>query len=166
MSEHDEAFAGLYRSYYGRLVVAVRMAGADPQNAEDLVQEAFAVAYGRWARVSRGTNPAGYVYRVALRLLRRRAPRAAWTLVEADASVPSHEEAVVTATGVADALEAMPPRRRACAGAMLYLGLTSEEAGRALGLAPATVRVQVHEARKVLRAALEDEAPRMQRSMP
>jgi len=43
-------------------------------------------------------------------------------------------------------------RRRACALLVLAAGLTSEEAGDALGLAPATVRVQVHRARAELRA--------------
>jgi len=46
----------------------------------------------------------------------------------------------------------MPARRRACALLVLAAGLTAEEAGDALGIAPSTVRVQIHRARAELLA--------------
>ena len=39
-----------------------------------------------------------------------------------------------------------------------YMGLTGEEIGRALGIAPGTVRSRLHHARQHMRAALEADA--------
>ena len=117
------SFAALYAEQSARVRRALVLAGADPDLAADVAQEAFARTYARWRRVSRGTNPAGYVFRVAFRELRRRGrlpddpdgDRAA----EATASAGHGPEELALATVAADAallgITAMPPRRRACA---------------------------------------------------
>ena len=67
--QHPEAasddFVDLFVSHYSRLVAALRLGGADAASGEDLAQEAFARTLGHWRRVRHGSNPAGYVYRVA-----------------------------------------------------------------------------------------------------
>ncbi|MCA1692656.1 MAG: hypothetical protein LC733_10840 [Actinobacteria bacterium] len=50
------------------------LTGARRDDAEDVAQEAFARTLSRWRRVRTGSNPPGYVYRVAFRLLRRAQP--------------------------------------------------------------------------------------------
>ena len=68
----SDDFVDLFTSQYSRLVGVLRISGAHGTAAEDLAQEAFARTLGHWRRVRQGSNPAGYVYRVAFRLLKRR----------------------------------------------------------------------------------------------
>jgi RNA polymerase sigma-70 factor (ECF subfamily) len=158
-------FVECYLLHYRRLVRALQLGGADPAAAEDLAQEAFARAFSRWRRISRGTNPAGYVYVTGFRLLHRVLRRdARWDTGE----LPDHPPIRSMYGSVADtaatatmnvAMEAllarMPPKRRACAVMCLVVGLSAHEAGEALGVADGTVRKHLEEARKDF-ASLQD----------
>ena len=149
------SFAALYAEHSARVRWALVLAGADPELAADVAQEAFAQTYARWRRVSTGTNPAGYVFRVAFRELRRRGrladepdgDRAAEAAVSAESGPEERALASVAADAARLAIASMPPRRRACTLLVLAAGLTADEAGQALGITPSTVRVQVHRAR-------------------
>ena len=154
-----DGFVELYSLHYGRLVSSLRLAGADPQRAQDLAQEAFARTYARWRKVRGGTSPAGYVYRTAYRLLRKRGGLPETPLDEYDSAIPGPEGEAVTEASLHAALEAMPPRRRACAALCLYLGFDTDEAAAMLGISAATVRVQLHRARKALHIALGEDPP-------
>lgn len=154
------SFAALYAEHSPRVRRALILAGADRDSAADVAQEAFARTYARWRLVRNGPNPAGYVFRVAFRELRRRGqlPDEPDGDLEAERTATEGHgpEEVALARVAADAalgaIQGMPPRRRACALLVLAVGLTAEEAGRALGIAPSTVRAQVHRARADLRA--------------
>ena len=149
------SFAALYAEQSPRVRRALVVAGADPESAADVAQEAFARTYARWRRVSAGDNPAGYVFRVAFRELRRRGhlpddpdgDLAAETTPSPDQGPEELALAAVAADAALLGITAMAPRRRACALLVLAAGLTPGEAGAALGIAPATVRVHVHRAR-------------------
>lgn len=148
-------FVECYLRHYGRLVRALRLAGADPAGAEDHAQEAFARALVRWDRISRGSNPPGYVYTAGFRLFRRHLARASrWDLGDPpEASGPPVDRTgsdVTNRLTVEAALSRMPPRRRACAVMCLVVGLTTAEAAEALGIAPATVRKHLEQARSDL----------------
>lgn len=149
------SFAALYAEHAARVRRALVLTGVDREMAADVTQEAFARTYAHWRRVQTGTNPAGYVYRVAFRELRRRGhlpDRPDGDTAADDVLVDEHgpEEralASVAAGAALLAIAAMPPRRRACALLVFAAGLTAEEAGQALGITASTVRVQVHRAR-------------------
>jgi RNA polymerase sigma-70 factor (ECF subfamily) len=148
-------FVDCYVHHYGRLVRALRLGGADAGTAEELAQEAFARALGRWSRISRGLNPPGYVYTTGFRLLQRHLKRASrWDIgdpPEPTAPSPgSGGEEATTRVAVERILAAMPPKRRACAVMCLIAGLAPREAGEALGIADGTVRKHLEEARKDL----------------
>lgn len=147
-------FVDLYRSHYPRLVSSLRLSGA-AADAPDIAQEAFARTFRHWRRVRTGANPRGYVTTVAFRLLRRRHDLSdAPPLLDSDLTVGSHEPAVVARAGLDRALDVMPRRRRACAALCLFLDVSVDDAAGALGISPSTVRVQLHWARRDLRAAL------------
>ena len=148
-------FVEVYESHYGRLVRALEIGGLERATAEDVAQEAFARTLGHWRRVRLGTNPPGYVYRVAFRLARRSFRREQPLTGELQ-SAGDLAGQVVTRAAVAAALAAMPPRRRACAVMCLLSGLSTKEAARALGIAEGTVRKQLELARGSLRAQLGD----------
>lgn len=154
------SFAALYAEQSARVRRALILSGADADTAADVAQEAFARTYARWRRVREGTNPAGYVYRVAFRELRDRGrlpdepdgDKAAEATAADDHGPEQQALAQVTAEAALAAIAVMPPGRRACALLVLAAGLTAEEAGQALGITPSTVRVQVHRARAGLLA--------------
>src|ERR671914_2420350 len=65
-------FAEFFELEHARLGRAIYLLTGDAVEAEDLVQEAMARAFERWDRVSLMAEPAGYVYRIASNLHRRR----------------------------------------------------------------------------------------------
>ncbi len=154
------SFAALYSEHAGRVRRALMLSGADEETAADVAQEAFARTYPHWRRVQTGTNPAGYVYRVAFRELRRRGhlpdrpdgDAAAQDVMTEEHGPEERALAAVAADAAVLAIRAMPPGRRACALLVLAAGLTAEEAGQALGITASTVRVQVCRARAELLA--------------
>lgn len=155
MASDPDGFALLYRDHYGRLVRALEIAGCEPAAAQDAAQEAFARTLLHWPRVRVGTNPAGYVFRTAFRLVNRdRRRRRGEAEAAHDSAVPGPEGAVVVRVSLDAALAAMPARQRSCVGLCLYLGLSAEEAGAALRIDAATVRVHLHRARIALKEVL------------
>jgi len=161
-------FVECYLMHYGRLVKALQLGGADPATAEDLAQESFARALARWRRVSKGTNPPGYVYTTGFRLLQRSHRKSARTQaggfpegsVGASGSsrslgvagvVPGVDASATFTVALEEALAAMPPKRRACAVLCLVVGMSVHEAGEALRIADGTVRKHLDEARRDLR---------------
>ncbi len=149
---------GLFAHHYPRLVRGLVLAGATGAQAEDVAQEAFARTFGHWRRVRSGTNPAGYVSTVAFRLLRRQRRFNDRVAGSADLSVPGPEDQVSLRVSVEQALQVMPPRQRACAALCIYLGLSVPEAAKALGVAPGTVRTQLHRARHSLQVTAGESA--------
>ncbi|MDQ1466450.1 MAG: hypothetical protein QOH10_865 [Actinomycetota bacterium] len=146
-------FDDLYAEHYPRLTRALTISGAGDA-AEDIAQEAMARTLARWRRVRKGTNPAGYVYTTAFRLLQRHQRRARPVEAERGPSVAGPEGVAVTNVVLAQALVAMPPARRAVAALCISLEWSADEAAAALGIAPSTVRVQLHRAREDLHRAL------------
>ena len=159
-------FVTCYELHYRRLVLALELAGADRQMAEDVAQEAFARALVHWWRVRRGPNPPGYVYAAGFRLLARAQRRSARDRLDDDPSATAAAggstvgtdptaQSAVSSLDIRAALTAMPARRRACAVMCLVVGLSAVEAGEALGIADGTVRKHLDEARKHLASYLE-----------
>lgn len=147
-------FISVYTQHYPRLVRALELSGADRAWAEDVAQEAFARTLGHWRRVRLGSNPPGYVYRTAFRLARRRRPEQA--LSDDEMSLPGVESEAISNVTVRAVLEAMPPRRKACAMLCFVAGLTPKEAAESLGIAAGTVRKQL----ELARAELEEQLGR------
>jgi len=159
----SDDFVECYRAHYRRLVRALTLAGATPAVAEDVTQEAFARALARWRRVRTGTNPPGYVYRTAFRLLGRStrdgrggADGQGGAAPGAGVAEPGPEGLATSQVSVHRALAAMPPRRRACAVMCLVAGMPVRDVAEALGIAEGTVRKHLEEARAALHLELSD----------
>lgn len=156
----DAEFAALYERQFPRLVRALQLAGSAAE-AEDLAQEAFARTLLHWWRVRHGANPAGYVFRVAFRLERRRTGHERFARGGDPAGVAAADdygEATVRAD-LERALSRMPSARRRCAVLALLADLPPAEIARALRIAPSTVRKQVSLARADLDLALRAVQP-------
>jgi DNA-directed RNA polymerase specialized sigma24 family protein len=106
-------FVAMYRREYPRVVRALEIGGLERAGAEDVAQEAFARTLGHWRRIRSGTNPPGYVFRVAFRLARKRFDEPVAEPRRRDLG-DSADDAVLR-VDLERALRTMPARRRSCA---------------------------------------------------
>ena len=134
---------------YGALCLIIR----DRGEAEDVMQEAFLKVWERWDRVQGMDNPAGYLYRTALNLHRKRRRRASVAIRRAVGLGTSRDSLadVETRDAVVRALGALTPRQRESVVLVDLLEYTSEEAAELMGIAAATVRVLASQGRAAIR---------------
>ncbi len=93
-----------------------------------------------------------------MNLWRKRLRRASLALRKA-VSLASNEDpfaAVEDRDVVFRALKQLPPKQRASVVATSLMGYSSEEAGAALGISAATVRMHASRARAAMKQAMED----------
>jgi RNA polymerase sigma factor (sigma-70 family) len=149
----DEFFVAERKRLFGALII---MTG-NRMEAEELLQDAFLKVWERWERVAVMEEPVGFLYRIALNLHRKRIRRAAVALRKRIDLLPDVDELsdVETRDEAVRLLGRLTPRERAAIVVTAYLGYSSEEAGRLLGIRAQTVRVLTSRARATLRAAGE-----------
>ena len=152
-------FEEFFRAEYPGLVRAFYVLTADRVEAEELAQEAMARAYERWERVGVMESPAGYLYQTGVNLNRHRLRHLAVRarrLLAMTRDAPSEQMPGVRRE-IAEAIASLSRGQREAFMLVEWLGLNAEEAGRVLGVAPASVRSRVHRAKAVLRERLSDE---------
>jgi RNA polymerase sigma-70 factor (ECF subfamily) len=144
----EDLFTSEQRQLFGALCLITR----DPHEAEEIGQEAFARLWERWDRVGPMVDPAGYLYRVAMNVLRsryRRARVAARRVVE---RTGQDEISVVDDRDeVARMLSPLNRQQRSALVLTAMLGYSSDEAGVLLGMRGSTIRVLATRARATLR---------------
>lgn len=129
----------------------------DPDQAEDIVQDALARLYAAWPRASRADNIDGYARRIVvtshLNQLRRpwRREHVTADVGEPPAAVhlPTEDLQVLWA-----ALRSLPLRQRQVVVLRHYLGLSVEETASDLGISAGTVKSQTSDGLAALRRAL------------
>jgi RNA polymerase sigma factor (sigma-70 family) len=146
-------FEAFFAEHQADLVVALWLVTRNRHEAEEVAQDAFLKLLERWDRVSKLDDPAGYLYRTAMNVHRSRLRRAAAALRRMVHLLPRDDELelVESKEAVVRALAPLSPRQRAAVVLMDVLGLTSEEAGRAMAVKASTVRVLVARGRETLR---------------
>jgi RNA polymerase sigma-70 factor, ECF subfamily len=148
----ERSFEDLFADEYARLVRALYLMCGNVAEAEDLSQEALARAFERWDRVGRMDSPIGYVYRIAMNLHRRRIRREKLLRPGLPGSTEKEEAtAVETRTDIMAALLALPRDLRAALVLGELLGMSSDEAGRAMGIKAGSARARLHRARAAFR---------------
>jgi RNA polymerase sigma factor (sigma-70 family) len=149
------AFDDLYRSQRGPLCRAVALTVGDLDLAKEAVDEAFARAYQRWARVGTLDNPGGWVYRVAVNwsrsaLRRRRRQPPQWLLT------PHSTESTPEDPSIAAALATLSTDQRAVVVCRLLMGLSEQQTAHALGIRAGTAKSRLARALQHLRPLLAD----------
>jgi len=137
------------------LVGYARLLTGDTATAEDLVQDAIVRAWSRRRSGADITWLEAYVRRAVLngwvdRCRRERAWRDHAHLLADDPSTPSPERASVDRAQVADALERLSPRQRACTVLRHYDDLTVPEIAHRLDLSEGAVKRYLHDANRTL----------------
>lgn len=151
-----ETFEEFFLAEHERLFQALYLLTGDRHEADDLAQEALLRAYERWDRVGTMDSPTGYLYRTALNLHRSRIRTLVVRARRVFAAVPSddHSGQVSASHDVRRALARLPRGQREAQILVEWLGLGSEEAGRALGIDASSVRGRLHRGRASLREML------------
>jgi RNA polymerase sigma-70 factor, ECF subfamily len=150
-------FEDLFETEHRRLFAALCMITRNPDEAEEIGQEAFVRILERWDRVGSMADPTGYLYRVAMNVLRSRYRRAR---VAARRLVMWSDRDEIAEVDERDAvlrmLDGLNAQQRAALVLTSMLGYTSEEAGSLLGMRGSTVRVLTTRARISLREQYQE----------
>lgn len=149
------------------LGVALRLLG-QYEDAEDLVQDAFMAALEKIDTYDSGRDFAPWFYRILVnRCLNARKSRSRRQTVELPAEVASTGATPLVETERSElrnhlkrALQLLPERQRTIVTMVDLEGFSSPEIAEILGISDGTVRWHLHQARRVLREALEPYARR------
>ena len=151
-------FEDFFDAERARLFGALAIMSGNRAEAEEIMQDAFLRAWERWDRVSAMDSPEGYLYRTAMNLYRKRVRRAGVAMRRAVHLLPTEDAlgAIEARDEAARLLRTLTPREREAIVLTAYLGYSTEEAGRLLGVKANTVRVLTTRARASLRRTLEE----------
>lgn len=155
----DEAFTALYQREFRIAAHAAYVVTGSSSRAQDLAQEAMAVAYARWDRVQHFDRPGAWVRRVAINLALKDCTRSARQQPIAE----GHEVAAragadgETLVVLAAAIRQLPEQQRVAVVLHYFHDLPIIEVAESLGCAEATTRVHLHRARTRLASLLGDE---------
>ncbi len=166
MSSHRNAeFTEYMSARMPSLRRLARLLCQDWSLADDLLQVTMTKTYVHWSRVAGADNTDAYVRAILVReFVQER--RTSWARRVTLASRP-----IDTAAGVADhdgaldlraAVAALPPRQRAVLVLRYFCDLNVDQAARALGCTPGTIKSQTAKALDTLRASVGpgyDDAP-------
>ena len=148
------SFEELFLEHHDRLYRALFFITGSPDDAEELMQDAFLKLWERWDSTETIEDPVGWLFRVALNGFRMRARRAR---VAASRLVPMVSprdpfEDVNIREDVRRMLRSLPQRQRAALVLTEIFDYSSEQAAEILGIRPTTVRVLASQGRAALRA--------------
>ena len=147
-------FDVFYEEHFRRIYTALFLVAGDRHEAEEIAQETFLRVFERWDRVSELEDPIGYVYRAAMNVFRNRYRRASLALRRALSSAPPPADDlahVETRDELVRLLRELTPQQRAAVLLTAILDFSAEEAGKALGLRPSSIRSLASRARDVMR---------------
>ena len=153
-------FDDFFVEQHVRLARALYLLTGSASEADELAQEALVRVYERWDRVSRLESPEGYLFRTALNLhrsaLRRLATRAKQLLDPAPTTDPA--DVVQQRDSIARALDSLPVGQRGAVVLVEWLGMSQEDAAKALRIRPGSLRSRLSRAKAALQEQGDDHA--------
>jgi RNA polymerase sigma factor (sigma-70 family) len=152
-------FAKLYQDSYRRLVLITYAMIHDIGAAEEITQEAFALAYVRRARVAAADNPEAWIRAVAVNLARRRGHRQALLdrILRRHRAEPEVVQHIGEHVDLHRAIAALGDGHRAVVVLHYLADLPLDEIASLLDIPMGTVKSRLSRARAVLAAALHTE---------
>ncbi|MFN8040099.1 MAG: sigma-70 family RNA polymerase sigma factor [Acidimicrobiales bacterium] len=139
-----------FREEHGPMVRLGYLLLGDVEEAEDVVQSAYATLVERWDRVR---EPGAYLRRCVVNgcydVLRRRRRRRSVPLADPVPAVAAADEYLL------DAVQALPPKQRIVVVLRYYQGLRSHEVAACTGWPEGTVKSLHHRALATLRGVIE-----------
>jgi RNA polymerase sigma factor (sigma-70 family) len=136
ISEEAPDFEPWYLREHPRVIAALTWVAGDADVAVDATDEAFARACADWPKVQHMASPGGWVYRVALNVVRRRMRRAA---LERRLVEPPHVVAEVVDREIWSVVRQLPERQRVAVVLRYLLDLPEREVADIMGISRGTV---------------------------
>jgi RNA polymerase sigma-70 factor (ECF subfamily) len=148
-------FEDWYGDQYRRLFASLVVLSGDQEIAQDAAAEALARALQHWSRVRTMASPEGWVYRVAVNVIRRSARRRAFEKrlmrrLATDDVVPA------PAGEVWDLVRALPERQRTAVVLRYVADLPELEIAQVMGVTRGTVASTLSDARRSLADVLSE----------
>lgn len=165
-SDREERFRGIYAANFDALLGYALRRVDRPEDAADIVSDAFLVAWRRLSEVPAGEDARLWLYGVARRTLanhrrgnRRRIALGERLGQELATVVPDHCHAVVEREAVAAALARLADRDREVLELAAWEGLQPREIAQVLGISDIAVRSRLSRSRARLRKLVGNETP-------
>ena len=152
-------FEGWYRHSRPRVAASLAAFSGSVDEASEATDEAFARALARWDRVASMASPEGWVYRVALNVLRRRMRRAAIERRLLPKVARRDETHVMPELEIWDAVRALPDKQRMAVVLTYIADLDQGAIAEVMGVHRGTVASNLSDARRNLGRLIDDEAP-------
>jgi RNA polymerase sigma-70 factor (sigma-E family) len=151
----QEWFAALYQTCYRQLVLMAYALTNDLGEAEEITQEAFAVAYGRRSRVAEADSPEAWIRTVTVNLAKRRwRRRAMLDRIVRRQPVEVTQEPAGEHVDLHQAIRALGDEQRAVVVLHYLADLPVDEVASLLDIPIGTVKSRLSRARTALAAAL------------
>jgi len=149
--EASETFARLYDEEFRVVAHAALTIVGSSSSAQEVAQEAFAVAWSRWSHVRDLDRPGAWVRRVAINLALKERTKAARSrpqaeLPEQPVSTQHHDDREVMARAIAT----LPDNQRIALVLRYVHDLSIADVAESLGCKEPTARVHLHRARNKL----------------
>jgi RNA polymerase sigma-70 factor (ECF subfamily) len=161
LREGDEgAFRALYRRHTPRLYrMALRMAGGDARDAEELTHDAWVRAVSRFASFEWRSQLSTWLVAIVMNCARERwRDDAGIEALEIEPAALDRElDSAPARVDVERALARLPPGYRQVVVLHELEGYTHEEIAELLGIDPGTSKSQLHHARRRLRALIGED---------
>lgn len=151
-------FDRFFRENYDMTVRGLVLDGTRTEDAHDAAQEAYVRAYARWWRIGHYKEPAAWVRRVAVNVVRdlhRRqvvADNALPKLAQPEAITDTPEES----GDLDDALNSLPPQQRQAVDLYYRAGFSTEEAANRMGISPGAFRFHLSRGRRALKPRMAE----------
>ncbi len=137
VGDGHNGFDNWYRQSHRGLVATMIALCGEVDLAVEVTDEAFARAWLHWGRVRTMESPQGWLFQVAVHLLRRRqTPSAERRLLRRHWRGDAHSD---RADEISDAIASLPPRQRAVIVLRHVADLPEAEIGMVLGIGRSTV---------------------------
>jgi RNA polymerase sigma-70 factor (ECF subfamily) len=151
--EPGPRFEDFFEAWHVPLYRALWLVTRNRHEAEEVMQDAFLKVWERWDRVASMDSPEGYLFQTAMNQYRSRMRRMV-AVVRRTIRVLPGDDALATVEerdAIVRAMGALTPAQRSAVVLVDLIGLSSAEAGEALGIRPVTVRVLAARGRAVLK---------------
>ena len=163
MDAAEERFRRCYESAYDDVLRFVQRR-TDPSHAEDVVADAFTVAWRRVEELPPALSAQrAWVFTIARNLMlnasrgeSRRRALAVRVAGEHSPHVEGHDDAVVDLVDLGQAFRALKPAEQEALALAEWDGLSGPEAARVLGISASAYRLRLSRARRSLRDAYHD----------
>ncbi len=149
-------FAPWYEVEYPRLLASLLLVTGDLELSKEVVDEAFCRSLAHWSRISRFPSPAGWTYKVAINLFRRRMRRMSLER-RLLLKLPPPQNMPAPAGEIWAMVGALPVRQREVIVMRYVADMKEAEIAEILGLTRGSVSRSLSDARARLAFLLSDD---------